>query len=151
MKSPTLPLIAIVMFCLAGCATDVKTKSQENPGEPINASWNDSGDDRSIGFWLYNTTGSCPSIRNNPPIVVAPKNDKRGANAKDVNITDLAYCFAFFPKIPKSAINKCESGTISYLYLPDQNRYSGTYKLQFADGKAIAGDFLAEYCANDPE
>jgi len=111
-----------------------------------NALWNDSGSSKTIGFWLYNTTGSCPSIRKNPPIVFAPKYDLAGTNAKEVNVKDLKYCFELLPKAPKGRSNSCESGNISYTYLPEQNKYLGSYKLKLSNGKVLEGNFLAEYC-----
>jgi hypothetical protein len=144
-------LTALSILGVAGCTSVVRSEPQEESGEQPNALWNDTGSDRTIGFWLYSTTGSCPSIRKNPPIAFAPKNDLAGANAKEVSVKDLLYCFELFPKTPRSGGNSCEFGNVSYTYLPGQNRYSGTYKLRFSDGRVMEGKFLAEYCPkSDP-
>lgn len=119
---------------------------QVESSEQINALWNDSSSDRTIAFWLYSTTGICPSIRRNPPIVFASKRDLAGEGANEVSVKTLSYCFELYPKTSRIGGNSCESGSVSYTYLPEQNRYSGKYKFQLSDGTVMEGKFLAEYC-----
>lgn len=145
-------ITALSILGAAGCTSVIRPGPQEESGEQTNALWNDSGSDRTIGFWLYSATGSCPSIRKNPPIVFAPKNALAGENAKEVRVKDLFYCFELFPKTSRSGGNSCEVGNVSYKYFPEQNRYSGTYKLKFSDGNVMEGKFHAEYCPkSDPK
>lgn len=87
----------------------------------------------------------------NPPFVFASKYDVAGVSAKNVSVQELRYCFELFPKTPRSGGNRCESGEVSYTYLPEQNRYPGFYRFKFTDGTVLQGDFLAEYCPkSDP-
>jgi hypothetical protein len=122
-----------VVLIVSGCAS-------------TNALWNDSGSNKTIGFWLYGATGSCPSIRKNPPIVFASKQNIAGENAKEVSVGDLGYCFELSPKVERVGGNNCESGSVSFTYLPEKKMYSGTYNFKFTDGTSLAGKFLAEYC-----
>ena len=131
-------LSALILLSISGCTS-------------TNALWNDGGHNKPIAFWLYNTTGSCPSIRQSPPFVFASKYDVAGVSAKNVSVQELRYCFELFPKTPRSEGNRCESGEVSYTYLPEQNRYSGFYRFKLTDGTVLQGDFLAEYCPkSDP-
>lgn len=115
------------------------------PNEAINALWNDTGTDQTIGFWLYKKPGGCPSIRKQRPVVFAPKDEKSGGSASDLDVRTLQYCFELYPEKGKR-INNCAAGSISYRYLPETNRYSGEYRIDFANGEKMAGQFLAEYC-----
>ena len=136
----------VIIACLSGCSNIIQDNNKPATPSTINALWNDSGKNGDIGFWLYEENGTCPSIRKNPPIAFSPAKSMPSESAENVSVKDLEHCFEVLPKIPVKYGNNCESGEVSYKYQANENRYYGTYKMHFTNGKFIEGDFIAEYC-----
>jgi hypothetical protein len=141
----TIKFILIIAF-LSGCSSKTKINNEPESPSTTNALWNDSGKDSDIGFWIYEKNGTCPSIRKNSPIVFSPTKSMPKDSIKNVNVTDLKYCFEAMPEEPVQYGNNCEIGRVSYKHNTSDNKYYGTYSMQFTNGKFIEGDFIAEYC-----
>jgi hypothetical protein len=113
--------------------------------ETYNALWNDSGPAGSIGFWLYKTQGTCPTLREKSPRVIAaaPIEEIAGNSADSVLASSLGHCFLVGGQ---ESLMECTGGSLSYTYVPEFHEYVGTYLLKFADGSSQASEFSAQYC-----
>ena len=136
-------LIAAAAIGLTGCAS---TSKLANSAAPTNAMWNDSAKNKAVGFWLYGQPGTCPSIRTQRPIVFGTKDHLEGTSANHVPVSDLYYCYDLFPKEAGEYGNSCETGQLSYTYVPETRQYKGQYKFTFTNGMIREGEFLANYC-----
>jgi hypothetical protein len=110
-----------------------------------NALWNDSGPAGAIGFWLYESSGQCPSLRTaNPSVVaIAPLDEIAGNSSESAPSSVFSYCLLFGND---KSFTQCSEGRITYKYIAEAHEYVGSYHVRFPDGSIRTGDFTAQYC-----
>jgi hypothetical protein len=136
----------LVHFALVAVTSIVAVPTDAEPqkGVETNALWNDSGENKERGVWVYSVRGSCPEIRSRARPLVFGLDASPGKS--EYRFSELRYCFAFEKDLPLKVGPRCKDGVVRLQSAPSAKQLAGTYAFTMEDGSDRSGSFVAAYC-----